>query len=762
MAGLGLQLRLTHKIAALGVVGMLGLAALMTMYLVGSRRLDHFLQASATAEKLLVNSTDLNAAFLESRRAEKDFLLRSDLKYAARHAELATSIKATLDDLRNTAAALPAPELAGYADKIGDGFNVYSAKFKASVDLRRELGLDEKSGLEGRLREAVHNVETTLKDVAEPKLTILMLMMRRHEKDFMLRRDKKYGVELQARVAEFLAALDDGGLPAATKPDLKAKIEAYQRDFIAWMNGALRLADELKATSEAYSTIEPEIGAMLKSVRDLYAEAGEASQRVTAETRRQILVSASLIAVLMLAASFLLGRAVSRPLGAITRAMVALARGDLQAHLPGIGRRDEIGAIADALVVFRDQAIEKNRLTELQEAARGEAIEIRKRATQDMAGVVETETRSAVKAVGDTARDVREAAEEMSQFASAVSVDTQSVAAASEEALVSAQTVSSAAEELTASIQEINLQVSRTADVARRAVASGEIATTTVRSLTDAVSKISEVTKLIGDVASQTNLLALNATIEAARAGEAGRGFAVVASEVKHLAAQTARSTEDINRQVAEIQAVSASAVDAMTDVGIRIGEIDASTTAILSAIEQQAAATQEITRNVSETTASAQEVSSRIQNVSAGAVKVGNQANSVRRSIGEITDNIAGLQAVLVRVVRTSTEDADRRRSKRYPVTAKAEVCDASRRPLLGDLVDMSETGAQIGCSSGMHVGDKGSLQLAELSSPLPFVVRGQQADALHVEFELSDAQRASFSRWFNQRVGTPLAVAS
>ena len=389
------------------------------------------------------------------------------------------------------------------------------------------------------------------------------------------------------------------------------------------------------------------------------ARATEARDSEYSTTWTTTLILGVVTAAAMLAFLMAVQMSISRPLNRVVSALSDLAQGNMANQLSGVDRRDEIGDVARALQVFKERMLDAEHLRAQQEGFRSRSESEKKAATQNMVNIVETETTRVVKAVGDVALDVRRAAEEMSEFAASVSKDTQSVATVSEQGLVSAQTVSSAAEELTASIQEIKTQVERTAEVARQAVASGEIAANTVNSLTAAISKISDVTMLIGDIASQTNLLALNATIEAARAGEAGRGFAVVAAEVKNLASQTARSTEDINRQVAEIQSVSASAVGAMADVGARIGEIDGSTKAIQLAIDQQAAATQEIARNITETTSSARDVSSRIQNVSAGAAKVGSQATTVRQSIGEISANITELKASLVRVVRTSTEDA-------------------------------------------------------------------------------------------------------
>jgi methyl-accepting chemotaxis protein len=493
------------------------------------------------------------------------------------------------------------------------------------------------------------------------------------------------------------------------------------------------------------------------------ANAAEQSGTELYRSSRNFLMASIGFSVLFaIAAGYFLTRGVARPVNAMTAAMTRLADGDIDVTIPAAGQRDEIGHMADAVMVFKQQAIENLRQAEQIKTSELEAVKFRTQAILDMATTVERETTDAIGAIAINARQVDQAAQDMTQFASSVAVDTQSVAKASEQALANSQAVSAAAEQLSSSIHEIAAQIVRTAQITQQAVASGESAAGTMSSLKDAVGRISEVTKLIGEIASQTNLLALNATIEAARAGEAGRGFSVVAAEVKNLATQTARSTEDINRQIAEIQKVTNAAVGAMTEVGDRVQEIAGATTAIAAAIEQQGAATSEIARNVSQTTTAALEVSEKIQNVSTGAENVKGRANDVRTSIGDVTSSIAGLREVLVRVVRTSTVDANRRMSTRHSISARGQIFNSAGKQHEGELLDISETGIHIRCSPRMRVGEAGSVRIDSFATALPFIVRDANDDSLHVELQLSQPLSIRYRQWMNEQVKSELLEAS
>lgn len=475
---------------------------------------------------------------------------------------------------------------------------------------------------------------------------------------------------------------------------------------------------------KAESTIDKIVEINLSSA----ADAENAGNALYLTSRDFMIAAISLALLFACVAGYFLTTGVARPVKGMTDAMARLAGGDTSITIPAVGQHDEIGRMADAVQVFKQQAIENLKQAERERIAEQEAIELRRQAVLDMAGTVERETTGAIATIEQTTARVDQAAQELVQFAASVAGDAHAVAAASEKALTNSQAVTVAAEELSNSIRKISDQIMHTAEVSQRAVSSGEAAANTVRSLMEAMSRISEVTKLIGNIASQTNLLALNATIEAARAGEAGRGFAVVASEVKNLASKTARSTEDINRQIEGIKTATEAAVGAMTDVGDRIREIDGAATAIAGAIEQQGDATREIARNVGETTSAALEVSAKIQSVSAGAGQANGRAGEVRSSIGEVASNISGLREILVRVIRTSTADATGAWRLVIPSLPVERSLIGPVRDAGVSFIDIAHTGARIRCDTEMQPGESGALAVEGFAERLPFVVRSKR----------------------------------
>ncbi|CAO3423061.1 hypothetical protein [Azospirillum doebereinerae] len=388
--------------------------------------------------------------------------------------------------------------------------------------------------------------------------------------------------------------------------------------------------------------------------------------------------------------------------------------------------------------------------------------ESRQNALEAMADTVEREARDAVSRVASHTTEMAGDAESMANSALRVGVNSRDVAAAADQALNNAQTVAAATEELAASIRDILQRVGHSGQVTRRAVASGNRTQATIRSLSEAVGKIGEVARLIGAIAGQTNLLALNATIEAARAGEAGKGFAVVAQEVKNLANQTARSTDEIARQIGEIESVTAAAVSAVEEIGITIDEIDRVSGDIAAAMEQQAEATQEISRSLIDTSNAAREVSDRIGAVSSEAVQTGTQAAQVQKNAHEVAESIEALRRVLVRVVRTSTDEADRRQFERFDVDEPC-VFESGGRRCEGRIVNVSTGGARIAGTSGIGVGDTGVVTLGRRQLRVRATVLGLEDDCAHVTFEAAMAKDTAFVAALAamNRVSRPARVA-
>ncbi|MEA2755070.1 MAG: methyl-accepting chemotaxis protein [Aliidongia sp.] len=373
--------------------------------------------------------------------------------------------------------------------------------------------------------------------------------------------------------------------------------------------------------------------------------AADRGAAIYASTKSMIYAALAVSAAICALLGWLMVRGMSTPIQRLTAAMGRLAHHDLAAEVTGIGRKDEIGAMAGAVEVFKNTMIEADRLAELQRSAQAGAAQ-RTARIETINTDFDRDAGRVLDVLAEAAAELRNTSGGMSNNADLASKQAGAVAAASDDASENVQTVAAAAEELSSSIQEIARQVAQSSAIAGQAVTEAGETMATMRSLSEAAQKIGEVVRLIKDIAARTNLLALNATIEAARAGEAGKGFTVVASEVKNLATQTARATEEIAAQVASMQDTTGNAAGAIDRIDKTIGRMNEISTSIAAAMEQQGAATQEIARNVQQAARGTSEVSSNITGLNQVVEDTGAAAVAVLTAADRLNEQAVMLRA--------------------------------------------------------------------------------------------------------------------
>jgi methyl-accepting chemotaxis protein/CHASE3 domain sensor protein len=638
--------RINTKIS-LGFAGVLALTAILaTMSYQGFGKVADGFESFNQRVTVVGMAREVDRDFMAYRRYVREYALTGEAtvieEAKRREGALAASIKTAVAEIKN-------PERHKKMVELSENFERYSAQFGKLITLKQEqnkltkevldlLGVKSQAEIEelqvlaasklGNSNATLHAGEA-LKQLLLARLNVNKLIGR-HEQSAADAAEKALAA-LKTAMTAFGAAIA-GDEARKLFADVNANVEKYTEAYHKAAHDAQEI--EVLVTRDMVKSAEA-IAADAEAVK----ASGIAEEKqiehetvgLIASTEQFILALAIGSLVLGFAFAWLIGRAISKPVVGLCVGMRELADGNFSVVLPGLGRGDEVGDMAQAVETFKIKAEQKAR-DEAEAKARQDKIaaEQRKAEMLKLADQFEGAVGEIVQTVSSASTELEASATTLTATAERAQMVTTTVASASEEASTNVQSVASATEEMASSVNEISRQVQESARIARDAVTQAEATNNRVSELSAAAGRIGDVVELINTIAGQTNLLALNATIEAARAGEAGRGFAVVASEVKALAEQTAKATGEIGLQINGIQAATDQSVAAIRGIGATISKMSEITSTIASAVEEQGAATQEIARNVQQAAEGTQQVSSNIIDVQRGASETGSASSQV------------------------------------------------------------------------------------------------------------------------------------
>ena len=601
----------------------------------------------AQVAALTLQST--NTIRAEEIATELQAIRRAVLRYAFDHDEksmteaqarltktaglLEVAGKTTGSDQRRAAFGEVAKDVEEIAKKriaLGDAIN----QMVAGRDLLFTEG-DKMAADVQKFVEAAENTEFVHK---ANSLESKVLLVRVANWRFLATRDEKGLAIFKTNISKAhqqIAELEKANLPqnlAALLASVKAGVSKYSDAFEKTSTNLL-LGDGLY-----YKVLAPVTVSAIERIDGVKDATGQMFKQTTADTENRIASTITVQEVVTGAATlfgliiaFVIARGIIGPLSGLTSGMRELAAGNFGVVLPGLGRKDEVGDMAQAVETFKVKAEEKARMEAEAKATQDQIAARQRRADMiRIADDFESAVGEIIDTVSSASNELEASAGTLTSTAERTQGLTSVVAEASAQATSNVQSVASATEELSSSVNEIGRQVQESARMAGEAVNQARQTNDRVSELSMAASRIGDVVELINTIAGQTNLLALNATIEAARAGEAGRGFAVVASEVKALAEQTAKATGEIGQQISGIQTATQESVTAIKEISSTIQKLSEISSTIAAAVEEQGAATQEISRNVQQAARGTQGVSSNITDVQHGATETGSASSQL------------------------------------------------------------------------------------------------------------------------------------
>lgn len=629
------KLTISSQTFLISILSILGFLIILAVYYMGQEAQSKFSATQKAATVTSLESNDISFDLLTARRNEKDFLLRNDPKYIQRHEQTIQKIDASISALQSR---IDHEGMQNELLLVKSELDHYVTSFKKVVTLSQDIGLTEKDGLRGKLRDAVHKIEEKITSFDVADLTVTMLMLRRHEKDFLLRKHPKYIERIAKRQTEFLSQLASTSIPAFAQQEITDLLGQYVQYFNATAQEILQKEEEMKALSSSYAKMTPHLDKFLELAQRNYRDADAKLDENASFTFTVIVSSIIVVSLTVFAISAFIGRGISLPLIKMSDAMTQIAADNLNVDIPAQQYSNELGKMASSLGYFKDQLTHVRALEKEQAEQKRKAALERKAALNQMADVFEESVGQVVQTLTSAATQLQASSAQMSVVATDTTSKATTVAGAAEETSANVQTVASAAEELSSSEAEISRHVHKSSQIAEHAARQATTTQATVENMVQEVAKIGTIISLISDIAEQTNLLALNATIESARAGEAGKGFAVVASEVKELATQTAKATEEIAAQITQVQGVTHDTAQAIHGISETITEIDQIAGSIASAIEEQTAALSEIARNVEQASQGTAEVSHNIQTVEQAASETGATATQISTASSDLS----------------------------------------------------------------------------------------------------------------------------